>query len=59
MEVQVDSYVEDLDGTESWLYRLFVMVALDEKITPFRYRGLILETEEEKRPGNQENAAMS
>ena len=38
MEVQVDSYVEDLDGT----------VALDENDHPATVPGLIIETEEEK-----------
>ena len=51
MEVQVDSYVEDLDGTRKLVNTAFFCYGspLDEKrITPFRYRGLILETEEEK-----------
>ena len=60
MEVQVDSYVEDLDGTRKLVNTaFFVMVALDEKITPFRYRGLSWRQKKKKRPGNQENAAMS
>ena len=49
MEVQVDSYVEDLDGTRKLVKTaFFVMVALDEKDHPVQVPGLILETEEEK-----------
>ena len=49
MEVQVDSYVEDLDGTRKLVNTaFFVMVALDEKDHPVQVPGLILETEEEK-----------
>lgn len=49
MEVQVDSYVEDLDGTRKLVNTaFFVMVALDENDQPTQVPGLIVETEEEK-----------
>ena len=45
MEVQVDSYVEDLDGTRKLVNTaFFVMVALDEKDHPVQVPGIILET---------------
>lgn len=49
MEVQVDSFVEALDGTQKLVNTaFFVMVALDENGQPTSVPGLILETEEEK-----------
>lgn len=49
MEVQVDSFVEDLQGTRRLVNRAhIVMVALDDKDKPTEVPGLILETDEEK-----------
>ena len=49
MEIRVDSYVEDLDGTRKLANTaFFVMVALDKNGRPAPVPGLILETEEEK-----------
>lgn len=49
MEVQVDSYVEALNGERKLVNTAyFVMVALDENDHPVEVPGLILETEEEK-----------
>ena len=60
MAVQVDSYVEDLEERESWLIPPFLLWSPSmKKITPFRYRGLSWRQKKKKRPGNQENAAMS
>mgnify|MGYP002552658916 FL=1 len=49
MEVQVDSFVEALDGTRKLVNTaFFVMVALDANDHPVTVPGLIVETEEEK-----------
>lgn len=49
MEVQVDSYVEDLDGNRKLVNTAhIVMVALDKNDHPVEVPGLIVETEEEK-----------
>ena len=49
MEVQVDSFVEALDGTRKLVNTaFFVMVALDTNDHPVTVPGLIVETEEEK-----------
>ncbi len=49
MEVQVDSYVENLEGTRRLVNTAYVvMVALDEHDRPIEVPGLIVETEEEK-----------
>ena len=49
MEVQVDTYVEALDGTRKLVNTAyFVMVALDKNDHPTTVPGLIVETEEEK-----------
>lgn len=50
MEVQVDAYVEELDGHKELVNTAtFVMVALDEQERPTPVPGLILETEQEKK----------
>jgi acyl-CoA hydrolase len=50
MEVQVDAYVEELDGHKELVNTaIFVMVALDEQERPTAVPGLILETEQEKK----------
>ena len=49
MEVQVESFVEALDGSRKLVTTAyFVMVALDENDHPVQVPGLILETEEER-----------
>ena len=49
MEVQVDSYVENLEGKRRLVNTAHVvMVALDEHDRPIEVPGLIVETEEEK-----------
>lgn len=49
MEVEVDSFVEALDGKRTHInHAYFTMVALDEKDRPTPVPGLLLETEEEK-----------
>ena len=49
MEVRVDSYVEELDGTQKLANTAYlVMVALDEDDKPTPVPRLLLETEEEK-----------
>ena len=49
MEVQVDSYVEALDGSRKLVNTaFFVMVALDKNDRPTQVPGLLVETEEEK-----------
>lgn len=49
MEVEVDSYVEAIDGQRIRInHAYFTMVALDENDKPTPAPGLILETEEEK-----------
>ena len=49
MEVQVDTYVEALDGTRKLVNTAYiVMVALDQNDHPTTVPGLIVETEEEK-----------
>lgn len=48
MEVEVDSFVEALDGQRTHInHAYFTMVALDEKDSPTPVPGLLLETEEE------------
>lgn len=50
MEVCVNTYVEELNGTKSLINRAYlVMVALDEHDKPCRVPGLILTNDEEKR----------
>ncbi len=57
MEVEVDSFVESLDGDRTHInHAYFTMVALDEEDRPTPVPGLILETEEEK--GKWERAKM-
>lgn len=49
MEVQVDSFVEDLDGNQKLVNEAhIVMVALDENGKPIEVPGLLLESAEEK-----------
>lgn len=49
MEVRVDTFVEELDGTQTKINRAYlVMVALDEHERPTCVPGLICETEEER-----------
>lgn len=49
MEVRVDTFVEELDGTQTEINRAYlVMVALDEKEQPTPVPGLICETDEER-----------
>lgn len=49
MEVCVNTYIEELDGTKSLINRAFVvMVALDKSENPTEVPGLILETEAER-----------
>lgn len=49
MEVQVDSYVEELDGSRKLVNTAhFVMVALDKNEHPTMVPSLIVETDEEK-----------
>ncbi|CAB1246271.1 MAG: acyl-CoA thioesterase [Oscillospiraceae bacterium] len=49
MEVQVDSYVEELDGSRKLVNTAhFVMVALDKDEHPTMVPSLIVETDEEK-----------
>lgn len=49
MEVQVDSFVEDMQGDRKLVNTAYiVMVALDENDRPVEVPGLIVETEEEK-----------
>lgn len=46
MEVRVDTYVEELDGTRKVINRAYVvMVAIDQEGNPVRIPGLALETE--------------
>ena len=49
MEVRIDTYVEDADGTRKIINRAYeVMVALDENDNKVEVPGLIVETESEK-----------
>lgn len=49
MEIRVDAYVEENDGSRRNINRAYVvMVAIDEDGNPIEVPGLILETEEEK-----------
>ena len=49
MEVRVDSFVEELDGTKKLVNRAYlVLVALDEDGKPVRAPRLILESDEER-----------
>lgn len=49
MEVRIDTYVEELDGTRRMINRAYeVMVALDENDNKVEVPGLIVETESEK-----------
>lgn len=49
MEVRIDSYIEELDGTRRCINRAYiVMVAIDENGEPNEVPELILETEEQK-----------
>jgi acyl-CoA hydrolase len=49
MEIRVDTFVEDLDGTQKEINTAYlVLVALDENDNPTKVPPLILETEEEK-----------
>lgn len=49
MEVRVDTFVEELDGTQTEINRAYlVMVALDDKEQPTPVPGLICETDEER-----------
>lgn len=49
MEVRVDTYVEELDGTRRIINRAYlVMVAIDGSGRPMEVPGLILETENER-----------
>lgn len=49
MEVQVDSFVEDMQGNRKLVNTAYiVMVALDENDRPVEVPGLIVETDEEK-----------
>lgn len=50
MEVRVDTYVEELNGSRELANRAYlVMVAMGEEEKPVPVPGLILETEEERR----------
>lgn len=50
MEVCVNTYVEELNGTKSLINRAYVvMVALDENDKPCKVPGLILTNDEERR----------
>lgn len=50
MEIKVETYVEELNGTKTKINTAYVvMVAIDENERPVEVNGLILETEEEKR----------
>ncbi len=49
MEVRVDTFVEELNGTRRMINRAYlVLVALDKNDLPVPAPGIILETEEEK-----------
>ena len=49
MEVRVDTFIEELDGTRKLINRAYLtLVALDKEERPTPVPGLILETEEEK-----------
>ena len=49
MEVRIDTYVEELDGTRRMINRAYeVMVALDENDNKVEVPGLIVETASEK-----------
>lgn len=49
MEVRVETFVENMDGTKRLINEAYVvMVALDENQIPTEVPGLILETEEDK-----------
>ncbi len=49
MEVEADTYIEDLEGKRTLINQaFFTMVALDENDRPVPVKGLILETEEER-----------
>ena len=49
MEVRIDTYVEESDGTRRMINRAYeVMVALDEDDNKVDVPGLIVETESEK-----------
>ena len=49
MEVRVDTFVEEMDGTRKQVNRAYlVLVALDEQDKPVPVPGLIPETDEEK-----------
>lgn len=49
MEVRVDTYVEELNGTRRAVNRAYlVLVALDEQERPARVPGLLLESETER-----------
>ena len=49
MEVQADTYIEDLEERRTHINQaFFTMVALDENDRPAPVPGLILETEEER-----------
>ncbi len=49
MEIQVKTFVENMDGTKRLINEAYVvMVALDENQIPTEVPGLILETEEDK-----------
>ncbi len=49
MEVQVKTFVENMDGTKRLINEAYiVMVALDENQTPTKVPGLILETDEDR-----------
>ena len=49
MEVRVDTFVEELNGTKTMINRAYlVMVALDENEQPTPVPGLICETDEER-----------
>ena len=64
MEVEVDSFVEALDGQRTHInHAYFTMVALDENDSPTPVPGLILKTPEEKanweRAKGRKNARLS
>ncbi len=49
MEVEADTYIEDLEGKRTLINQaFFTMVALDEHDRPVPVPGLVLETEEER-----------
>ena len=49
MEVRIDTYVEDTDGTRRMINRAYeVMVALDENDNKVEVPGLVVETESQK-----------